>query len=252
MKLLLKLKYDGTAYAGYQVQSNAPTIQRELNIAAGDLFGTACDVTGCSRTDAGVHAKCFCATVQEHGTNSLESNIPVERIPQALNVRLPADIAVFHAEFVPNEFHARYSVKSKEYEYHILNTKYRDPFFSNKAFHYPAHIDNASLSLMQSASRALCGKHDFSSFMASGSKVTDTVRNVFYCNVDRHGDEIVIRISANGFLYNMVRIICGTLLDVGKGIIVPEDISAIIDARDRKLAGSTLPPEGLYLTDVRY
>lgn len=252
MKLFIKIKYDGSAYAGYQVQNNAPTIQQELNRSVSDLFGIRCDVTGCSRTDAGVHAKCFCATVQAHGEGGLETNIPVDRIPQALNVRLPEDISVYHAEFVSEDFHARYSVVSKTYEYRILNAKYRDPFLINKAFHYTKPIDENGISLMQKAAANICGKKDFAAFMASGSKVTDTVRTVHSCNVSKTGDEVVIRISADGFLYNMVRIVCGTLLEVAKGDIKPDDITAIIASKDRRLAGPTLPPDGLYLVDVKY
>ncbi len=252
MKLFIKIKYDGSAYAGYQVQNNAPTIQQELNKATMDLFGVRCDVTGCSRTDAGVHAKCFCATVQAHAESCLITSIPADRIPQALNVRLPEDISVYYAEFVPEEFHARYSVVSKTYEYRILNAKYRDPFLKNKAFHYAKQINENGILLMQKAAANICGEHDFAAFMASGSKVTDTVRTVYYCDVNKTGDEIVIRISADGFLYNMVRIICGTLLDVAKGDISPEDVTRIIEFGDRRLAGPTLPPDGLYLVDVKY
>jgi tRNA pseudouridine38-40 synthase len=252
MKLFIKIKYDGSAYAGYQVQSNAPTIQNELNKATSDLFGVKCDVTGCSRTDAGVHAKCFCATVQVHGENGLNTAIPVERIPQALNVRLPEDISVYYAEFVSEDFHARYSVVSKTYEYRILNAKHRDPFLVKKAFHYAKHIEEEGISLMQKAAANICGEHDFAAFMASGSKVTDTVRTVYFCEVNRRDDEIIIRISANGFLYNMVRIICGTLLDVAKGDVLPDDIVKIIESKDRRRAGATLPPDGLYLVDVKY
>ena len=252
MKLFIKIKYDGSAYAGYQVQNNAPTIQNELNKATADLFGVKCDVTGCSRTDAGVHAKCFCATVQKHGENVLNTTIPAERIPQALNVRLPEDISVYYAEFVSDDFHARYSVVSKTYEYRILNAKHRDPFLVKKSFLYAKYIDEEGISLMQKAAANICGEHNFAAFMASGSKVTDTVRNVYSCEVNRCEDEILIRISANGFLYNMVRIICGTLLDVAKGDISPDDIIKIIESGDRRLAGATLPPDGLYLVDVKY
>ncbi len=252
MKLFLKIKYNGTRYAGYQVQDHSPTVQRELNIATADLFGFDCDITGCSRTDAGVHALCFCATVQEHLKDYIHTNIPVERIPQALNVRLPSDITVFYAEFVPTEFHARYDVKSKTYEYRILNSHYSDPFEVNRAFHFSKHISDQDLINMQKAAKAMCGTHDFSSFMATGSKITDAVRTIYSCDVDRSGDIITVRISADGFLYNMVRIICGTLIEVAKNNISPEDITAIISSCNRRLAGPTLPPYGLYLVDVEY
>lgn len=252
MKLFIKIKYDGTNYAGYQVQNNASTIQQELNKATSDLFGVKCDITGCSRTDAGVHAYCFCATVQEHASEHLSTAIPAERIPQALNVRLPDDISVYCAEFVTTDFHARYSVKSKTYEYRILNSPYRDPFEVNKAYHFTKNICDADLLRMQKAALEICGTHDFSAFMAAGSKITDPVRTVYSCSVHRDGDIIYIRISADGFLYNMVRIICGTLIEVAKGNLNFDDIRRIIDSRDRSLAGATLPARGLYLVDVEY
>ncbi len=252
MKLFLKIKYDGTNYAGYQVQNNALTIQQELNKATADLFGVKCDITGCSRTDAGVHALCFCATVQEHSRDCLNTAIPIERIPQAMNVRLPEDISVFYAEFVSEDFHARYDVKSKTYEYRILNSPHRDPFAVNRVYHFPRNISDSDLMNMQKAAAAICGTHDYSAFMASGSKITDAVRTVYSCSVNRTDDIITVRISANGFLYNMVRIICGTLIEVAKGNLDADDIGRIILSRDRRLAGSTLPAEGLYLVDVEY
>ncbi|MGM9642377.1 MAG: tRNA pseudouridine(38-40) synthase TruA [Eubacteriales bacterium] len=252
MKLLLRIKYDGTAYAGYQVQKNAATVQQRLNEAVADLFGFECDVTGCSRTDAGVHALCFYATVEKRGSPSLETAVPVEKIPLALNVRLPDDIAVCEARFVSEDFHARYSVLSKTYEYKISDSPFRDPFALNRAYHYPTVISDVQISLMQEAANNICGKHDFKSFMASGSSVSDTVRTVYSCTVERTGDYVVIRICADGFLYNMVRIICGTLIEVAKGNSAPSDICEIIGARDRKIAGPTLPPEGLYLAEVNY
>lgn len=252
MKLFLKIKYNGTNYAGYQVQNNAPTIQQELNKATADLFGVKCDITGCSRTDAGVHALCFCATVQEHMSDCLNTNIPAERIAPALNVRLPNDISVYHAEFVSSGFHARYDVKSKTYEYRILNSPHKDPFEVNRAYHFPKYINDSALLNMKNAAAAFCGTYDFSAFMAAGSKITDPIRTIYACDVIRNGDIIAVRITADGFLYNMVRIICGTLLEVAKGSLSKNDISSIIASRDRRMAGSTLPPHGLYLVNVKY
>ena len=252
MKLFLKIKYDGTNYAGYQVQDNAPTIQAKLNDATRDLFGRDCDVTGCSRTDSGVHAKCFCATVQFKGCSFLETDIPCEKIPFALNFRLPDDISVFHAEMVDDDFHARYSVVSKTYEYRILNSNHRDPFLKSRAYHLPKLISDRGIEDMKLAARMICGRHDFSSFMSAGSSVKSTVRNVIDCEVKKIGEEIIIRITADGFLYNMVRIICGTLLEVGKGNIHHDDIESIITSKDRSKAGPTLPACGLYLDEVNY
>ena len=252
MKLFLKIKYEGTNYAGYQVQNNAPTIQAALNAALYDLFNAECDVVGCSRTDAGVHAKSFCATVQFKGKSCFETSIPCEKIPLALNFRLPDDISVYFAKMVDDDFHARYSVISKTYEYRILNSPYRDPFEKNKAYHYPKTISCDGIENMKRAAKYFCGRNDFSAFMSAGSSVKTTVRNVIECEVVAHSDEIIIRISADGFLYNMVRIICGTLLEVAKGNILPEDITDIILSKDRHKAGPTLPACGLYLTEVEY
>lgn len=252
MKLFLKIKYNGTSYAGYQVQNNAPTVQKALNDAVRDLFGYDCDITGCSRTDAGVHALCFCATVQKHGEPSLVTTIPCEKIPYALNIRLPDDISVFDSAWVDDDFHARYSVVTKTYEYRIYNSRFRDPFMANKAYHYPKTITDSEIALMNESAKLICGQHDFSAFMASGSSVADTVRTVHDCDVRKSGDEIIIRISADGFLYNMVRIICGTLLEVAKGSIQVESINHIIESKNRKCAGPTLPAHGLYLVEVKY
>ena len=252
MKIFIKFSYCGTAYSGYQVQNNAPTIQGELNKALYDLFGFECDITGCSRTDAGVHALNFCATVSERGKPGIQTNIPMNKLPFALNVRLPADIAVFHASWVDDEFHARYSVKSKTYVYRILNTQQRDPFEFNRAYHYPLVLTDNSLLKMQAAANLICGKRDFSAFMAAGSSVNSTVRNVTECRVDRVGDIIEITICADGFLYNMVRIICGTLLEVAKDALSPDQITQIIESKNRSQAGPTLPACGLYLKEVTY
>ena len=252
MKLFLKIKYDGTNYAGYQVQNNAPTIQAELNKALCDLFGCECDVTGCSRTDSGVHAECFCATVQFKDCSHFETQIPCERIPLALNFRLPEDISVFFADFVEEDFHARYSVLSKTYEYKIWNSYFRNPFLKNKAYHLSKPISKDGLESMKKAASYFCGLHDFAAFMSAGSSVKSTERTVYGCEVLSDGDEISIRISADGFLYNMVRIICGTLLEVGKGSILPEQISDIILSKNRHSAGPTLPACGLYLIEVEY
>ncbi len=252
MKLFLKIRYRGTAYAGYQVQHNSPTVQEALNRAVRDLFGFDCDITGCSRTDSGVHALCFCATVQKRGETGLDTNIPSDKIPHALNYRLPNDISVYYASFVSDDFHPRYSVIAKTYEYHIYDAPHRDPFLTDTAYHYPRKINDYQIMLMQEAAQNICGKHDFTSFMASGSKITDAVRNVFSCTVERQNDEVVIRITADGFLYNMVRIICGTLIEVAKGTYTSDYVKNIIANKERMAAGPTLPPYGLYLVEVDY
>ncbi len=252
MKLFLKIKYDGSRYGGYQVQKNAVTVQQKLNEATQDLFGFDCDIVGCSRTDAGVHAECFCLTVAKKGEDSLVSSLPCEKVPRALNVRLPSDIAVYEARWVGDDFHARYGVREKTYVYRILNSPERDPFYEKRAWHCPRPISESDVRAMRAAAVDIVGKHDFSAFMASGSSVKSTVRTVTRVDVLRRGDLIEIYVGADGFLYNMVRIIAGTLLDVARGRIPEGAIAEIIDSRDRSRAGVTAPAEGLYLWDVKY
>ncbi len=252
MKLLLKISYLGGAYCGYQVQPNGITVQQKLNEATRALFGFDCDIVGCSRTDSGVHAKEFCATVAQKGTDMLEPAIPIERIPQALSAHLPEDICIYDAKAVSAEFHARYDVKEKEYNYLFYDRVVRDPFLVGRAYHIPRRLDQDALCNMNRAAKSLIGTHDFSAYMAQGSKVTSTVRTVTHAEVIRDGEEIVFRIAANGFLYNMVRILAGTLLDVGLGKIKAEDIEVITASCDRTRAGATMPACGLYLNRVQY
>lgn len=252
MKLFLKVVFIGTRYAGWQFQKNAPTVQGELTRACRGLFGFDCDVTGCSRTDAGVHALGFCATVERRGTDGIETAIPAEKIPFALNNRLPSDISVMSAEWRPADFHARYSVKGKTYLYRILTTPQPDPFEEGRALFFPRPLPENALERMNAAASRFVGTHDFTSFMAAGSKITDAVRTVRAASVERDGDLLVFRVTADGFLYNMVRIMAGTLLDAALGKIEPDGIPGILDAKDRSLAGPTLPPHGLYLSDVSY
>ena len=252
MKILLNISYVGTAYCGYQVQKNAVTIQQKLNEAARALFGFDCDIVGCSRTDRGVHANMFCATVSEKGKEGILSTIPEGALPQAFNSYLPGDIAVRSAEYVDDTFHARYDVKYKEYVYKIYNAPLSDPFLFGRAWHYPRFISDEKLSQMNKAAEYFVGKYDFSSFMSTGSKITDAVREVVSSKVERHGDIIEFTVSADGFLYNMVRIMTGTLVAVAEGKLLPEDIPDIIAAKDRSKAGMTAPSDGLYLNRVEY
>ena len=252
MKILLNISYVGTAYCGYQVQKNAVTIQQRLNEAAKSLFGFDCDIVGCSRTDRGVHANMFCATVSEKGNESINSTIPEAALPQAFNSYLPGDISVRSAKYVSDDFHPRYSVKSKEYVYKIYNAAVGDPFLFGRVWHYPRPITDDGLERMRAAAANFCGKHDFSAFMASGSKIVDATRTVYYADVMRDGDVIEFKVSADGFLYNMVRIMTGTLVSVAEGKISPDEISKIIESRDRSRAGFTAPPDGLYLNKVEY
>lgn len=252
MKALLHISFLGTNYCGYQVQPNGVSVQQRLNEAAKALFGYDCDIVGCSRTDSGVHANEFCATVSKKGEDHLETDIAIEKLPRAMSHYLPWDISVWSAEAVENEFHPRYDVKHKEYIYKIWNGETRDPFLEGRVWHCPRHIGDEAVKKMNDAARELLGKHDFASFMASDTKIKDTVRTVFDIGVKKEGHLIELHISADGFLYNMVRIIVGTLIDVAYGKIPAEDIEAIIEARDRRRAGTTAPPQGLYLNRVTY
>ena len=252
MKLLIKIRYIGTNYCGYQVQPNAVSIQQRLNEATKELFGYDCDIVGCSRTDSGVHANAFCATVAKKGSDELPTTVPSERIPIALSAHLPQDISVYHAEWVEKDFHARYDVKEKEYIYRIHNAPVRNPFEEDRACHLPRCIDKHGLAEMNRAAKTLVGEQDFAAYMAQGSKVTSTVRKITLAEVKREGDCLIFRVRANGFLYNMVRILAGTLVDVGLGKLTPEDVVRITASRDRTQAGMTMPACGLYLNAVEY
>ncbi|MBP3481194.1 MAG: tRNA pseudouridine(38-40) synthase TruA [Clostridia bacterium] len=242
-KLLVKLKYNGSAYVGWQVQKNGKSVQSCVQDAVEKLYGVRADVTGCSRTDSGVHANgyCFCFTP------------PYEVEPfkavAALNFALPDDMGVYDCIKVPDDFHPRYSAVAKEYIYKIYGGRPRNPFLNGLAYHYIGELDTDA---MNDAAKEFVGRHDFRSFMANGSKITDTFRTVYYCSVMKADDCVQIRICADGFLYKMVRIIVGTLLAVNEQKIDKNQISYIISARDRSAAGKTAPPQGLYLNRVFY
>lgn len=247
MKYFAKIKYLGTDFCGFQVQNNGRTVQGELSLACLELFGKPARVTGCSRTDSGVHANEFCLTIECDG-----ATVPPTKLPLAIARFLPPDLSLYYAEDCADDFHPRYSVKHKEYLYRIKNSRISDPFEVNRAWLYPMDIDQSALELMRAAAAHIVGNHDFAAFMAEGSDVKDTRRTVKYLEIDRDGDVISVRIAADGFLYNMVRIIVGTLCDVAAGRILPGDIPGIIESRDRSRAGVTAPPEGLYLNRVVY
>lgn len=243
MNILLTIAFDGTAYHGFQVQQNALAIAQVLQDALQKLFGVRPAIKGCSRTDAGVHAENFCVSFKQ------QTNLPMQKLPLAINSYLPHDIRVLHARLVPENFHARYAAISKTYEYRILNRPVDDPFQNGRYYRYAAPLQ---INAMQQAAAAIIGKHDFCSFMSSGSHVIDTVRTVSRLQVMRRGDMVVISITADGFLYNMVRIIAGTLLAVGAGHMQAQQLPAIIAAKNRAAAGDTLPAKGLFLCKVEY
>ena len=252
MKILLRISYLGTNYCGYQIQKDQRTVQAALCEAAEAVFGVRCDITGCSRTDSGVHALDFCAAVTEHGKAGIETTIPIERVPIVFATVLPSDISVRSAEWVSEEFHPRYDVKYKEYVYKIYNASTPDPFLADRSWHYPRRISEEALADMKRAAKGFVGTYDFCSYMSSGSDIKDTTRTVFDAEVTREGDVITFRVSADGFLYNMVRIFTGTLIAVAEGRIASGDIVRITEAKDRSRAGNTAPAHGLYLNRVVY
>ena len=246
MKLKLILSYEGTSYCGWQVQKNGVSVQEELHDAVYCVYGQRGKITGCSRTDSGVHANFYCCTV---AFESEYTNIPIQKIPVALNHFLPEDISVISADYVSDEFHPRYDVLCKEYEYLIWNSCIRNPFYRNRAFVYPKTLDEK---LMNQAAQLFVGKHDFASFMSSGSSVENTVRTIHYFNVLRKDEMVIIRVCADGFLYNMVRILVGTLIEISEKRINLCEIDDIIKSKDRKKAGFTAASMGLYLNKVIY
>lgn len=254
MKLLLKITYIGTDYSGFQCQKNGRAIQNILTDAAQKVFGFPCNVTGCSRTDAGVHATCFCATVSPKEDRGEDwCSIPVGKLHKAFSPCLPWDIAVVAAAEMPDSFHPRYDSKGKEYKYKIWNGSADDPFTVNRAYRFRRKITHEGFRQMQMVAEKLVGINDYSAFMASGSKIEDAVRTVYYANVEKTEDGMItFTVAANGFLYNMVRIMAGTLLECAVGKLKTEDIPAIIQGKDRSKAGFTAPPEGLYLSRVFY
>ena len=242
--LLLKLAYDGARYHGWQIQENALTVQQVFQEALCKVTGRQEDLKACSRTDTGVHAREFCVSLKT------ESPIPEERLVAALNHYLPQDMAVRSCQRVGEDFHARYSCKGKEYCYEIWNHPVREPFLAGRALHYWYPIDEA---LLDQAARHYLGSHDFSSFCTLDKRERgDLTRRVFTSRVERRGDLVVFTGGADGFLYNMVRIMVGTLLRVQQGKFSPEDIPGILEAKDRKAAGPTAPACGLYLNRVFY
>ena len=276
-RIKLTVAYDGTNYHGWQVQPNADTIEGELNKAISELTGEQIEVIGASRTDAGVHALGNVAVFDT------ESRIPGEKFSYALNQRLPEDIIIQKSEEVDRDFHPRYQECRKTYEYTILNRRFPLPEYRNTA-----HFDygNLNIEAMKKACKAFIGEHDFAGFCSAGAQVKTTVRTIYSLEVEcmelggvqreNHAEKktecekisadvnikadeeqennrlIKIRVNGNGFLYNMVRIIAGTLLEVGKGNVAPEQMEDIIKSADRKEAGPTAPAKGLKLVEIRY
>lgn len=242
--ILLTICYDGSNYHGFQIQDNALTVQEVFQDALGKIVKEHVDIKGCSRTDAGVHAYMYCISMK------IESKIPCNNLVMALNRFLPKDVSVLSAQEVPIDFHARYSCLGKEYIYKIWNARIRNPFMEGRALHYWYPMDINSLN---EAGLNYIGTHDFTSFSTLDKReIKDMTRTVTDFKVEKEGNLVIMRVSANGFLYNMVRIMVGTLIHVAMGKINPQDIAEIILCKNRKYAGPTAVPYGLYLNKVFY
>ena len=239
----LTVAYDGTDYCGWQIQPNGITVEEVLNRKLSELTGEKITVIGASRTDSGVHAMGNVAVFDS------DTSIPAERIAYALNREMPEDIVVVKSEEVPLDWHPRYQDTVKTYEYRILNREMPDPIRRRDTFFVSYPLD---IGKMQEAAEYLRGRHDFKSFCNIKTDVEDTVRTIYDLDVLRDGDLITIRISGNGFLYNMVRIIVGTLIRVGRGFYPPTRVKEILDAENRETAGATAPPQGLVLVKIVY
>ena len=241
--VLLTLRFDGTRYHGFQVQKNALTVCEVFQDALEKTLGKRWDVKGCSRTDTGVHANCYCISFQT------DHAIPCERLVRALNSSLPADIAVTGAREMPIDFHARYHCVGKQYIYTIHNSVVKDPFDYRRMYRYGANLDQE---MLHRQAQAFVGKHDFAAFCTRAQEQSDTCRTITAFDVLREGDRVIFRVSGDGFLYNMVRILVGTLVYISMGRITPGSIPAILQSRDRSLAGKTMPAKGLSLNEVYY
>ena len=241
--LLFRISYDGTNYHGFQYQTGLPTIQGTIEGVLKILCKEEAVIYGCGRTDAGVHAmNCYF-------NFKTASNIPCEKFSIACNSLLPPDITVSDCREVPEDFHARFSPKQKTYMYKILNAKFPNALLSKRAYHYRPTLD---VEKMKSACGYIIGERDFRAFMSTEGKVKSTVRHVKNLTVEKNDDIITITVTANGFLYNMVRIIVGTLISIGNGKLNNQDIVRILENKRREEAGITVPPYGLYLVDVEY
>ena len=246
MTYLLWIAYKGTNYAGFQVQPNALTVCEVLQNAMQAVLGCRPDVKGCSRTDAGVHARRFALSFAYDG------KVPAQKMVQAFNAHLPPDIRALEISEVPQDFHARYATHAKTYCYYIRNTRVENPFTYDTCARVPQPLDVAA---MQAAAAQFVGTHDFLALCASGSGAAahgDTVRTITRCTVQKQGETVIITVTADGYLYNMVRILAGTLVEAGLHKRTADSVLPLLQSRDRRQAGPTLPAKGLFLEDVAY
>ena len=242
--ILITISYDGKCYHGWQIQHNGITVQEVFQKALASVVGEFCELKGCSRTDSGVHANMYCVSVK------ITHPIPCERLMHALNRWLPEDVVCLGCKEVDDSFHARYNCKSKEYIYKIWNAQTRNPFLNGYALFYRYPLDAERLNR---AAKAYVGTHDFTSFCTLDKREKgDFTRTVKKFTVQRDGDLVTMTVEADGFLYNMVRIMVGTLLEMAQGKLAYDSIPSIIEAQDRAASGFTAQACGLYLNKVNY
>ena len=242
-RVRLIIQYDGAGYVGWQTQPNGLAVQEVMERELYKLTGEKIALHASGRTDSGVHAL---AQVAHFDT---DCHIPPEKFSYALNAGLPRDIRVQYSEEAPSDFHSRFDAKHKQYRYTVLNAPHADAFLRDRALHVHYRLD---FDAMQRAAQMAVGEHDFAAFKAAGSKIDSTVRTIFLSEWSRHGDLLYYNVEGNGFLYNMVRILVGTMLDIGMGRRTPESMEEAVKGAERRLAGPTAPPEGLALVRVRY
>ena len=239
----MRLMFDGSRYHGWQVQKTEISVAGTIEEALTRLCGHTVKVHGCGRTDAGVHAERYCANFKT------SSGIPPERLPLAANSLLPSDISVTRAIYTSDEFDANLSCVKKEYTYRIFCSRIRDPFYAGRAYFYPLKLDVSS---MKQAAKHFVGAHDFAALRSVGTETKTTTRTVHWYEIEEKGSITELRVCANGFLYNMARAMAGTLIYVSEGKIPPDDIPRLLESKDRRLTGPTVPPGGLYMTRIWY
>ncbi|MCI9177762.1 MAG: tRNA pseudouridine(38-40) synthase TruA [Clostridia bacterium] len=239
----LTIEYDGSSFNGWQKQPNKLNIQGEIEKAIETVTGKKVELIGSGRTDAGVHAFAQVANFK------IDSDFPIEKVAIALNSQLKKSICIKKAEEVSEDFHSRYHCHQKTYGYIIDNSKQGTAIYRNLVYHVSQMLDTKA---MQEAANYLIGEHDFSSFKSSGTSSKSSVRTIYAAQVLKEQERVIIQLTGNGFLYNMVRIIAGTLVEIGLGIKTPEEMKTILEAKDRQQAGKTLPPQGLFLMQVDY
>lgn len=241
--IALNLAYDGAAYHGWQRQKNGITVQEVLEDTLSKIVKAPVTVYGCSRTDSGVHALSYVANFRA------ETKIPEGKLPLALNALLPPDIRVYKAKDMPEDFHARFCALGKTYQYKIDPRPFADPFLVGRAWHYPYALDKK---LLFSAAGDFVGTHDFAAFMAAGGQVKSTVRTIYDCAFSEENGLLIMTVTGNGFLYNMVRIMVGTCISIAGGKLPPDAVPHLLTLKKRDMAEITAPPDGLYLKQVYF